>query len=95
MPCHPCPMFCNLCQWLCSPCNCVLITVIGIVLLAILVIYYIALIRIILAMLQGETNPVFLFFAFLGLVPLPFTVIMGIMVMIIWKLYRKTPPSAA
>jgi len=54
------------------------------------VIYYVLLIGAILKMLRSQTNTVLLFFSFLALVPSPFTVVMGILTLIIWKLHRRT-----
>jgi len=62
----------------------------AVVLIALLVLYYSLLVRAILQMLGRETNTVLLFFSFLALVPVPFTLMMGIMVLIIWKLHKRT-----
>ncbi len=66
----------------------------AVVLLALLVLYYSLLVRAILQMLGRETNMILLFFSFLALIPSPFTLIMGILILVIWKLHRKTLPEA-
>ena len=65
----------------------------SVVLLALLVLYYFLLVRAILQMLRTQTNTVLLFFSFLALVPSPFTLFMGIFILIIWKLHRRTLPE--
>ena len=62
----------------------------AVVLLALLVLYYSLLVKAILQMLGRETNSVLLFFSFLALVPSPFTIVAGILIMIIWKLHKRT-----
>lgn len=66
----------------------------SVVLLALLVLYYFLVMRGILQMLRTETNTVLLFFSFLALVPSPFTIGMGIFVILIWKLHKRTLPEA-
>ena len=58
-------------------------------LLGLIILYYVLLVRTILQMLRREMNTVFLVFAFLSLLLTPPTLIMGIMVLIIWKLHKK------
>ena len=65
----------------------------SVVLLALLVLYYYLLVRAILQMMRSQTNTVLLFFSFLALVPSPFTLFMGIFILIIWKLHKKTLPE--
>ncbi len=65
----------------------------AVVLLALLVLYYSLLARAILQMMRRETNMVLLIFSFLALIPSPFTLIMGIFILVIWKLHRKTLPE--
>lgn len=65
----------------------------AVVCLGLLVIYYYLLARAILEMLRCEAKPVMLFFAFFALIPLPPTVVMGVLVLIIWHLYKKSLPA--
>jgi len=65
----------------------------AVVLLALLVLYYSLLVRAILQMLRRETNMILLFFSFLALIPSPFTLIMGILILVIWKLHKRTLPE--
>ena len=62
--------------------------VIGVVVLVLLIIYYVFMARAVLQMLVRDTNTVLLTFSFLALIPIPPTVIMGILVMIIWICHR-------
>jgi len=62
--------------------------VIGAVVLVLLIIYYVFMARAIMQMLVRDTNTVMLIFSFLALLPTPPTVIMGILVMIIWRRHR-------
>ena len=64
-----------------------------VVLLGLLILYYVLLVRAILQMLRRQTNTVLLVFAFVSLLFTPFTVIMGIMILIIWKLHKKHVPE--
>ena len=60
------------------------------VLLGLIVLYYVLLIRSILDMLRRNIEQkVLLVFAFLSLIFTPFTLIMGINVIIIWSIYKK------
>lgn len=59
-------------------------------LLGLIVLYYILLVRSILDMLRRDIQQkILLTFAFLSLIFSPFTVIMGINVIIIWVIYKK------
>jgi|GEM_PF-3571695 len=69
------------------------LAVTGCLYLLVLVVYYVFLVRVILQMLRLDTNVVMLVFAFLALFPLPPTVIMGILVIIIWMIHKKTLPE--
>jgi len=74
--------------------NSLTLLVIGVVvLLGLLVLYYSLLVRTILQMLRRETNTVLLIFSFLALIPSPFTLFMGILLLVIWKLHKKTLPE--
>ena len=60
------------------------------VLLALIVLYYVLLVRSILEMLRRNVEQnVLLTFAFLSLIFSPFTLIMGINVLIIWRFYKR------
>jgi hypothetical protein len=58
--------------------------------LVVLIIYYLFMGSTVLAMLRRNVNPVLLTFAMIALLPLPPTVIMGIVLMIIWIQYRRS-----
>ena len=58
-------------------------------LLVALIVYYTVLVRAILEMLTGGTNTVLLVFAFLALLPLPPTVVSGVVILIIWKKHKQ------
>jgi hypothetical protein len=67
------------------------IILVALVLLGLIVLYYVILVRAILDMLRRNIQQtVLLTFAFLSLVFSPFTVIMGINVIIIWAIYKKS-----
>ena len=63
------------------------------VLLGLLVIYYVLLVKSILEMLRVNAHSILLVFSFLALIPVPFIVILGILIIIIWRLHRKTYPE--
>ncbi len=61
------------------------------VLLGLIVLYYVLLVRSILDMLRRNIEKkILLTFAFLSLIFSPFTLIMGINVIIIWAIYKKS-----
>ncbi len=64
--------------------------VIGIVFLGLLVLYYFLLVRAILEMLRRNANMVMMAFAFLALVPVPPLLILGIVIVIIWHIHKKS-----
>ncbi len=64
--------------------------VIGIVFLGLLVLYYFLLVRAILEMLRHDTNMVMMAFSFLALVPVPPLLILGIVIIIIWHIHKKS-----
>ena len=65
--------------------------VVLLVLLVLIVLYYVFLVRSILDMLRHDIQQkTLLTFAFLSLIFSPFTLIMGINVMIIWVIYKKS-----
>ncbi len=67
------------------------IIILILVLLGLIVLYYVLLVRSILDMLRHDIQQkILLTFAFLSLIFSPFTLIMGINVMIIWVIYKKS-----
>jgi len=61
------------------------------ILLGLIVLYYVLLVRSILDMLRRNIEQkILLTFAFLSLILSPFTLIMGINVILIWAIYRKS-----
>ncbi len=66
------------------------IIVVILILLGLIILYYALLVRSILDMLRRDIQQtVLLTFAFLSLIFSPFTLIMGINVLIIWAIYKK------
>ena len=63
---------------------------VGILILVLLIIYYVLLVRVVLDMLRRKANTVLLVFAMLGLIPLPPSIILGVLVIIIWTLHSRT-----
>ena len=59
------------------------------VLIALVVVYLVFMVRAVIDMLRYDANSVLLTFAFLALIPFPFILIMGIMVLIIWHYHKK------
>ena len=55
----------------------------------ILVVYYVFMARTILQMLRVGAHPALLVFALLALFPMPPSLIMGVVLMIIWALHNK------
>ena len=55
----------------------------------ILIVYYVLMARTVLQMLRVGANPALLVFALLALIPVPPTLVMGIVLMIIWALHNK------
>jgi hypothetical protein len=67
------------------------IIVVILVLLGLIVLYYVLLVMSILDMLRRNIKQnILLTFAFLSLIFSPFTLIMGINVLIIWGIYKKS-----
>jgi hypothetical protein len=64
------------------------------VLLGLLVLYLFLMVRAVVQMLRHDVHSVLLTFAFLALVPLPPTVLLGIMVLIVWHYHKKDLLSA-
>jgi hypothetical protein len=63
--------------------------VLGILLMALLVVYYVFMIRAVIHALRAGAGNVLLVFAFLGLLPTPFTWVLGVCVMIVWRCHRR------
>jgi hypothetical protein len=72
-----------------------LIVAISLTVLVLAVIYYVLLVLAILEMLRRETHIVLVVFAFLALCPLPPCLVMGVMVILIWHLHKRTLPAQA
>lgn len=66
------------------------VVLVGLIVLTVLVVYYIFLMRAILGMLRFSASPVLLTFSFISLLPLPLTLIVGILILIIWHFHKKT-----
>jgi len=64
--------------------------VIGSVFLGLLILYYFLLVRAILEMLRHDANMVMMAFSFLALVPVPPLLILGIVIIIIWHIHKKS-----
>ena len=68
-----------------------IIILVVVVLLGLIVLYYVLMVRSIIDMLRHNIEQkVLLVFAFLSLIFSPFTLIMGINVLIIWSIYKKS-----
>ena len=59
------------------------------VVLAAVILYYVAMIRSVIEMLRLEANSVLLVFAFLALFPFPLVILAGITILIIWRYHRR------
>ncbi len=69
----------------------VVIILVVLLLLGLILFYYVILVRSILDMLRRDIQQkILLTFAFLSLIFSPFTLIMGISVIIIWVIYKKS-----
>ena len=66
-----------------------------VVLLGLLVLYYALVVRAILEMLRLDVNKILLTFAFLSLIVLPPTLLLGIFILIIWHYHKKTISTPA
>ena len=71
------------------PVNWVPITVIGLVLLSALIVYYVFVIRALVDMLRASAPSVMLVFTYLSLIPLPFFIVLGIINLIVWHNVRS------
>jgi hypothetical protein len=70
-----------------------LLALVVIVFLGLIVLYYTLLVRAILQMLRVDVSPVLLTFAFLSLIILPPTLLLGIFILIIWHYHKRTLPA--
>ncbi len=68
--------------------NPVLAVIAMIAALAIALVYYVFLVKAIKEMLKVKANSVLLAFAFIALIPFPFTFILGIFILIIWRQHK-------
>ncbi len=78
----------NMTGWMAG--NWLTLTGAGILILVLLIVYYVLLVRVVLDMLRRKANTVLLVFAMLGLIPLPPSIILGVLVIIIWTLHSRT-----
>jgi hypothetical protein len=60
-----------------------------VVLLALLVVYLVLVTRAVIEMLRYRANSVLLVFAFLSLIPFPLILVLGVMILIIWRYHKK------
>lgn len=66
-----------------------------VVLLGLLVLYLVLIMRAIIQMLRHDASPVLLTFSFLSLIPFPLILVLGIMILIIWRYHKRDLLSAA
>ena len=59
------------------------------VVLAAVILYYVAMVRSVIEMLRLEANNVLLVFAFLALFPFPLVLLAGVTILIIWRYHRR------
>ena len=64
-------------------------TTLVLVVLAAVILYYVAMVRSVIEMLRLEANSVLLVFAFLALFPFPLVILAGITILIIWRYHRR------
>lgn len=62
-------------------------------LLGVLVVYYYFMIKAVVEMLQRDANPVLLVFTFLSLIPFPLLVVLGVVILVIWRRYTSAQPG--
>jgi hypothetical protein len=67
----------------------VLLTVILVIALGLLVLYFVLLVRALVEMLRLEAPPVIIVFTYISLIPFPLLLILGILNLIIWHYVRK------
>jgi hypothetical protein len=66
----------------------ILIPLLG-VLIGLVVLYLVLMARAVIEMLRFNVHGVLLTFAFLSLIPIPFIVIMGVFILIIWRYHKR------
>jgi hypothetical protein len=59
------------------------------VLITLVIVYLVFMARAVIEMLRYDVHGVLLTFAFLALIPIPFILVMGIMVLIIWHYHKR------
>ena len=67
----------------------VLLTVILVILLGLLIIYFVLLVRALVEMIRLDAPTVMIVFTYFSLIPFPLLLILGILNLIIWHLVRK------
>jgi len=80
------------CEWLIQ--NWWVGLVMVIIALPLVVLYYVLLVRAILEMLPRKANTVLLAFSVLAVIPIPPLLILGVLMIIIWKIHKGTLPEA-
>ena len=63
--------------------------IVVLILVVLIIYYFVLLVRAIIEMLQYNVHSVLLTFAFIALIPLPPTLVMGVMILIIWRHHKK------
>jgi hypothetical protein len=58
-----------------------------------LVLYYILVAKAVVEMLRYGANPILLTFGFIALIPAPPLIVMGAVLIIIWRKYREAQPG--
>jgi hypothetical protein len=58
-------------------------------LITLVVVYLVFMVRAVIDMLRYDVHGVLLTFAFLALIPFPFILVMGVMILIIWHYHKK------
>ena len=69
--------------------NWMAVAVIGLILLAALIVYYVFVTRALIAMLRASAPSVMLVFTYLSLIPLPPFIVLGIINLIVWHKTRS------
>ncbi len=59
------------------------------IVLGLLVLYLVLVGRAVIQMLRHDVSPVLLTFAFLALIPFPPVLVLGIMILIVWRYHKK------
>jgi hypothetical protein len=69
--------------------NAAIIIPVLLVLIGLLILYFVLLVRAIIQMLHYKVSGVLLTFSFISLIPVPFMLIMGITILIIWRSHKR------